>query len=114
VSIKVDREERPDIDNIYMQVCQAMTGSGGWPLTVLLTSDKVPFFAGTYFPARDRDRGGATGLLSVLRELHGVYAQHPDKVSEVTQEVVRRLRASSQHHESRMSDVRFSWYGAVP
>jgi uncharacterized protein YyaL (SSP411 family) len=50
ISIKVDREERPDIDHIYMAVCQAMTGQGGWPLTVFLTPDKKPFFAGTYFP----------------------------------------------------------------
>ena len=50
VSIKVDREERPDIDNVYMAVCQAMTGSGGWPLTLFLTPDKKPFFVGTYYP----------------------------------------------------------------
>jgi uncharacterized protein YyaL (SSP411 family) len=49
VCIKVDREERPDIDNIYMTVCSMMTGSGGWPLTVIMTPDKKPFFAGTYF-----------------------------------------------------------------
>ena len=50
VCVKVDREERPDIDAIYMQVCVAMNGSGGWPLTVVLTPDLHPFFAGTYFP----------------------------------------------------------------
>ena len=50
VCIKVDREERPDIDNVYMTVCQAMTGSGGWPLTILMSPDRRPFFAGTYFP----------------------------------------------------------------
>lgn len=50
VSIKVDREERPDIDNIYMTVCQMMTGSGGWPLSIIMTPDQKPFFAGTYFP----------------------------------------------------------------
>jgi uncharacterized protein YyaL (SSP411 family) len=50
VCIKVDREERPDVDNIYMTVCQIMTGRGGWPLTILMTPDRVPFFAGTYFP----------------------------------------------------------------
>lgn len=50
VSIKVDREERPDVDHIYMTVTQAMTGSGGWPMTVMLTPDRKPFFAGTYFP----------------------------------------------------------------
>jgi hypothetical protein len=50
VAIKVDREERPDLDHVYMAVCQALTGQGGWPLTVLLTPDRKPFFAGTYFP----------------------------------------------------------------
>ena len=50
IAIKVDREERPDIDNIYMTVCQAFTGSGGWPTTIFLTPEQKPFFAGTYFP----------------------------------------------------------------
>src|SRR5262249_55220241 len=54
VSIKVDREERPDIDALYMEAVQALTGSGGWPMTVFLTPDGAPFYAGTYFPARDR------------------------------------------------------------
>ncbi|HQL83769.1 MAG TPA: thioredoxin domain-containing protein, partial [Spirochaetota bacterium] len=50
VSIKVDREERPDIDRVYMTVCQMMTGSGGWPLTIIMTPDKKPFFSATYIP----------------------------------------------------------------
>lgn len=54
VSIKVDREERPDIDSVYMTVCQAMTGSGGWPLTIFMTPEQKPFYAGTYFPKRSR------------------------------------------------------------
>jgi len=54
VSIKVDREERPDIDSVYMSVCQAFTGSGGWPMTIFMTWDKKPFFAGTYFPVQSR------------------------------------------------------------
>ena len=53
VSIKVDKEERPDIDSIYMQVCQAFTGSGGWPTSVFLTPDQTPIFAGTYYPKAD-------------------------------------------------------------
>src|SRR5260370_7787499 len=60
VSIKVDREERPDIDNIYMQAVQAMTHSGGWPMTVFLTPDGRPFYGGTYFPPRDRRYAGQT------------------------------------------------------
>src|SRR5205085_12264722 len=54
VNIKVDREERPDLDSIYMQAVQAMTGSGGWPMTVFLTPDGTPFYGGTYFPPTDR------------------------------------------------------------
>lgn len=70
VSIKVDREERPDIDSIYMTVCQMMTGSGGWPLTLLLTPDKKPFFAATYIPRESKwGRAGMTDLIVRIKEL---------------------------------------------
>lgn len=65
VPVKVDREERPDIDEVYMTVTQAMTGSGGWPMTVIMTPDKKPFFAGTYFPKHDRP--GRPGLIRILQ-----------------------------------------------
>jgi len=64
ISIKVDREELPEIDHVYMSVCQAMTGRGGWPLTIVMTPAKEPFFAGTYFP-KDK-RGGRSGLFQIL------------------------------------------------
>ena len=64
VPVKVDREERPDIDHVYMTVCRMMTGSGGWPLTVILTPNKKPFFAGTYFPKRRKF--GLHGLIDIL------------------------------------------------
>ena len=64
ISIKVDREELPEIDHLYMSVCQAMTGRGGWPLNIVMTPQKEPFFAGTYFP-KDR-RGGRSGMLQIL------------------------------------------------
>ena len=64
ISIKVDREELPEIDHLYMSVCQAMTGGGGWPLTIVMTPSKEPFFAGTYFP-KDK-RGGRSGLFQIL------------------------------------------------
>ncbi len=64
VSIKIDREERPDIDTVYMSVCQAVTGSGGWPLTIIMTPDQKPFFAGTYLPKHTRY--GSTGLIELL------------------------------------------------
>ncbi len=70
ISIKVDREERPDIDKLYMTVCQMMTGSGGWPLTIIMTPEKKPFFAGTYFPKQTRfGRIGLIDLINKIKEL---------------------------------------------
>jgi len=71
VSIKVDREERPDIDKIYMTVCQIMTNSGGWPLTILMTPDKKPFFAGTYFPKESRY--GRIGLIDLINRVKNLW-----------------------------------------
>ncbi len=65
ISVKVDREERADVDSVYMKACQALTGSGGWPLTIIMTADKLPFFAGTYIPKNSR--GGQLGLIPLLR-----------------------------------------------
>mgnify|MGYP006278148497 CR=1 FL=1 len=67
VPIKVDREERPDVDQVYMTACQVMSGRGGWPLTVVTTPDREPFFAGTYFPKDDR--GGRPGLMRILSRI---------------------------------------------
>ena len=67
VSVKVDREERPDIDSVYMAFCQAFTGSGGWPTSIFMTPEQKPFFAGTYFPARSQR--GMLGFLSLLRAI---------------------------------------------
>lgn len=64
IPIKVDREERPEIDNIYMTVCQMMTGSGGWPLTIFMTPDKKPFYAATYIPKTSRY--GRVGLIELI------------------------------------------------
>lgn len=69
ISIKVDREERPDIDSVYMAVCQAFTGSGGWPMSIFMTWDKQPFFAGTYYPAKGKyGMSGFADLLLQIRE----------------------------------------------
>lgn len=67
ISIKVDREERPDIDAVYMSVCQALTGFGGWPLTIIMTPEQKPFFCGTYFPKDSRY--GQPGLTDILRQV---------------------------------------------
>lgn len=91
VAIKVDREERPDIDNLYMSVCQALTGSGGWPLTVLLTPDKKPFFAGTYFPKRQMY--GRMGLMEVLGQLQQKWADNPEQILEVSDDIMHQINS---------------------
>ena len=69
ISIKVDREERPDLDSVYMSVCQAFTGNGGWPMTIFLTPDRNPFFAGTFFPKTAQyGQIGLTELLLIIHE----------------------------------------------
>ncbi len=78
VSIKVDREEHPDVDELYMHVCQVMTGSGGWPLTIIMTPDKAPVFAGTYLPPRDSYMG--PGLKKAVTSLSAMWAQDRGKL----------------------------------
>jgi uncharacterized protein YyaL (SSP411 family) len=80
VSIKVDREERPDVDHIYMTVCQALTGQGGWPLSIFMTPDKKPFYAGTYFPKRDRM--GMAGFLTLLGRVTAAWNNKRDDLIE--------------------------------
>jgi len=70
VPIKVDREERPDVDSIYMQAVQLLTQHGGWPMSVFLAPDRKPFYGGTYFPPRDGMRGARVGFGTILKELH--------------------------------------------
>jgi hypothetical protein len=91
VAIKVDREERPDLDSIYMSAVQMLTGSGGWPMTTWLTPDREPFFGGTYFPPRDGDRGDRRGFLTLLRELRRVYDEQPERVAEQAREIGERI-----------------------
>jgi hypothetical protein len=93
IAIKVDREERPDIDSIYMSAVQAMSGHGGWPMTSWLTPDRKPFYAGTYFPARDGDRGVAKGFLTILRDLKAVYDEQPENVASRADQIAARVEA---------------------
>src|SRR4051812_40549285 len=81
VAIKVDREERPDIDAVYMSAVQSLTGSGGWPMSVWLTPARSPFFGGTYFPPRDGARGARRGFLTLLGELADTYRADPGRVA---------------------------------
>ena len=95
VAIKVDREELPDVDAVYMNVLQMLTGGGGWPMTIVLTANRQPVFAGTYFPARDGDRGAGTGLLTVLTTLRDRFAREGDAMAREAASVSRRLQAAS-------------------
>ena len=85
VCIKVDREERPDVDAVYMAAVQALTQSGGWPMSVWLTPDREPFFGGTYFPPRDGARGAQHGFLTLLREIHATFGRDQERVGRASQ-----------------------------
>ena len=94
IPIKVDREERPDLDQIYMAVCQAVTGTGGWPLTIILTSDREPFFAGTYFPKESRF--GRTGLMELIPKLAELWQTKRGELLESADQIVSFLRQDNQ------------------
>ena len=90
IPIKVDREERPDVDQIYMTVTQMMTGGGGWPNTIILTPDRKPFYAGTYFPKESRF--GRPGMMELLPGMHEAWVQRRPEVLSVADRVVAALR----------------------
>lgn len=96
VSIKVDREERPDIDAVYMKACQAMTGSGGWPLTVFMTPDQKPFFAGTYLPKHDRY--GQFGLIELSQKIAELWKTDRGALLESSEQISAAI--SSQYEKS--------------
>ncbi len=93
VCVKVDREERPDVDALYMQATLALTGHGGWPMTVWLTPDRRPFYAGTYFPREAR--GGLPGFADLCRSIADAYARRPDEVDAQAGHVADRLRRAT-------------------
>lgn len=84
IAIKVDREERPDIDKIFMNITQAVTGGGGWPMTIIMTPDRKPFFAGTYFPKTEQF--GKPGLLQILPAIAETWKNERKKVSDIAKE----------------------------
>ncbi len=90
ISIKVDREERPDIDTVYMSVCQTFTGSGGWPMSIFMTYDKKPFFAGTYFPVRSRF--GMPGFADLLKSVSDKWKNNRDELLKSAQQVISYLK----------------------
>ena len=91
IAIKVDREERPDLDRAYMAAVQTLTGSGGWPLNVFLLPDGRPFFGGTYFPPRDGERGRQKGLLTIVRELGAAYREQGDVLAQQASQLIAQL-----------------------
>ena len=93
VSIKVDREERPDVDKIYMTFVQATTGSGGWPLNVFLTPERKPFFGGTYFPPDNRQ--GRPGFLRLLQQIHEVWQTRRGEIAGSAADIHARLEAAA-------------------
>ena len=94
VSIKVDREERPDLDQVYMQAVQMLTGSGGWPMTVFLTPEGKPFYGGTYFPPDDRQ--GMPGFPRLLTSIAEAYSTNRGEVDRVTQQLTTQMSQSNQ------------------
>ncbi|ARP49426.1 hypothetical protein B6259_00090 [Ruminococcaceae bacterium CPB6] len=105
VSIKVDREERPDLDSVYMAVCLAMTGSGGWPLSIFLTPDKKPFFAGTYFP-KDSQMG-MVGFRQLLQVISGKWRQDRNALLQSAEELTELLskqKTSGGHVDDSLLD----------
>ncbi len=93
VAVKVDREERPDIDEVYMSAVQSMTGQGGWPLSVFLTPDGKPFYGGTYFPPDDRF--GRPGFPAILEAVRVAWTTRHDEIVDTAEEVAQRLRAAT-------------------
>ncbi|HKW42290.1 MAG TPA: thioredoxin domain-containing protein [Gemmatimonadales bacterium] len=129
VCVKVDRDERPDVDARYQRAVQALTGQGGWPLTAFLTPDGEVFFGGTYFPPEE-NHYGRPGFISVLSQVAGIYRQQRDKVSDNATALRRQVAESldeakrgdvttatverAAHDMARLFDVRYGGFGTAP
>ena len=101
VAIKVDREERPDVDAVYMRAAQELTGSGGWPLSVWLTAEREPFFVGTYFPPYAGRRGAGHGFIDLLTELARLFDDDPKRVHEAARALSGAVRAEMEGNAGR-------------
>lgn len=104
VSIKVDREERPDIDSIYMTFCQAYTGSGGWPLTIIMTPNKKPFFAGTYFPKESKY--GHSGIIDLLNSIYDIWINDRKRVLDTSQELIEEIKKHTEIESNVKENIR--------
>ncbi len=126
ISIKVDKEERPDIDSVYMAVCQAFTGSGGWPTSIFMTADQKPFFAGTYFPKSSR--GGMIGFRELLLAIHEKWKSDRDILLKQSDEIIKHLNVSQDSADvadmdlthlavrqyERIYDEKYGGFGRAP
>lgn len=127
ISIKVDREERPDIDAVYMSVCQALTGSGGWPLTIIMTPQQKPFFAGTYF--HKKGTYGRMGLTDLLEHVAFLWKGNREELIEAGNEITaainlnhtgsgkepdRKLAERAASQLARIFDVKWGGFGQAP
>ena len=109
ICIKVDREERPDIDSIYMSVCQMMTGKGGWPLTVFLTPEKKPFLTGTYLPKESRF--GMTGLTELLPRITRSWQERRNDLVASAEEITAALHQVQESQNESIPDISFLYQG---
>ncbi len=126
ISIKVDKEERPDIDSVYMSVCQAFTGSGGWPTSIFMTADQKPFFAGTYFPKTSRF--GMIGFKELLMAISEVWANDRASLLEQSDNIINHLNQTQVFGDnaeielthsavsvySKIYDEKYSGFGRAP
>ncbi len=126
ISIKVDKEARPDIDSIYMAVCQAFTGSGGWPTSIFMTADQKPFFAGTYFPKTSQ--GGMIGFRELLLVIHEKWVSDRDVLLENSDKIINHLNRAEAisgvadidlthlavSHYERIYDEKYGGFGRAP
>jgi uncharacterized protein YyaL (SSP411 family) len=128
ISIKVDREERPDIDSIYMTICHMISGRGGWPLSIFMTPEQKPFFAGTYFPKQSRF--GMTGFVDLLEQIIDLWKNEEDNILQTAERIAKGLNENLQYSPSSYDaeelivrafdqldnqfDSRFGGFGSAP
>ena len=128
IPVKVDREERPDIDTLYMKACQLMTGSGGWPLTIIMTPEKKPFFSGTYLPKKSSS--GRIGMIDLVPRVKKMWMSQPGDIKRLSDEITAALKQeetglpgnaldepvlqSAYEELCRRFDERHGGFGAAP
>ena len=100
ISIKLDKEERPDIDHIYMTVCQALTGHGGWPLTIIMTPDQKPFFAATYLPKRSRNQ--MLGMMELVPSVAKMWKEDRERILHSSEDITNMLRNAMDQREEHI------------